>query len=214
MIAYGNVVDSVHWLGPHEIQVRFSSSNVGAFHQLYIGRRLAGRTGFAADRVIRGQYQSGVTQPPLFVVSVDAANLSIDHGSKLPRRPWNLHRLNWTGVGMPADTDRFVITAANNPDEAPLAANRLGAVPYVAGKAAYEFKTPARPCSGDWQFGVTPFDNTCGPDSLHQGNAGTEAIATVRATVYPPDVAYQSDGHRFGVSINGGNATVTFDYRS
>lgn len=213
MIELGNVITSVKRLGPHEIEVAFASSHVDVFHQLYIGRRLAGRTSVASDRFVRGQYQYAITQPPLFIVAVDAANAAIDHGSKLPRRPWNLHRLNWTGTGMSADTDRFVVTAADNPGEAPSDSNRLGAVPYVAGKASYSFDTPARRCSGAWQFGVTPYDNTCGPDALHQGNAGTQTIATVTADVYPPDVAYQDDGHRFGVSVSDGNATVSFTYQ-
>ncbi len=214
MIELGTVIESVQWAGAHEIAVRFASRHTDRWHQLYIGRRLAGWTTFTADRVVRGQYQAGFTQPPLFVVAVDAANLSIDHGDKLPRRPWNLHRLNWTAAGMPADTDRFVVTAADSPGVAPSSSNRLGAVPYVAGRTGYSFDTPAIESCGDWQFGITPFDNRCGPNALHKGNEGTQAIATVNATVYPPDIEPQSDGHRFGIVTGGGEAAISFEYRS
>lgn len=207
----GTVITSARYVGPHALEVRFESSWTG-HHQLYIGRRLASGTVATGDRVLRGQVDPGNTPPPIQVVAVEDSEVGIDHGSKLPDRPYNLHTISWDATGIEADTDRFRVTGATAIDTNPTAF--LGAVQYVAGVTAYSFETPALDASGNWRFGVTPYDSACGPYADDQGNAGTEALATVTAEVYPPDVAIQSDRQRFAVSAAGGMLTVDFDYAS
>lgn len=206
----GTVITAANWLGPHEIQVTFSSSHTG-HHQLYVGRRRAGRTTQKAERTIRAQMLPSVTPAPLQVIAVEDTEVETDYGSSLPDRPYNLHTISWDATGIDADTDRFVVTKATAVDTDPDVFD--GAEPYVSGVTAYSYDTPAIEASGNWRFGITPYDTACGDDHDTRGNAGTEALATVVAEVYPPDVALQSDRQRFNVSASGGTLTVSFSYQ-
>jgi hypothetical protein len=207
----GTVITSAVRQGPHAITVTFDSSHTGR-HQLYVGRTLAAVTGFAAERRMTAQIDPGLTPPPLQVVAVDGSEVATDFGSLLPDRPYNRHRLTWDATGIEADTDRFRITGATAIDTDPT--EFLGAVQYTAGVTAYSFDTPPIEASGDWRFGVTPYDSACGEYADDMGNAGTQALATVTAEVYPPDVALQSDRQRFAASATGGTLTVDFDYQN
>jgi len=211
MIAFGTSIIAAGWRGPHELGVQFASSHSGALHQLYAGRTLIGVTGRASERVVSGQLRPEITPCPLSVVAVSPALRFTDHGQLLARRPWNRHRLTWTAPGL-TDCDRFVITGADDIETDPDDANWLGSVPYHGTAAAYTFETPAVARSGEWRFGVTPYDTACGPDALNPGNAGTETVGAVLAQVAPPDVAFV-DGRRFAVAVAAGTAAITISYR-
>jgi hypothetical protein len=206
----GTVITSAVWLGPHAVRVTFASSHTG-HHQIYVGRRLGAVSASTADRSLTVQIDPGATPPPLQVVAVEATELATDFGSSLPNRPYNLHRVHWSAAGIEADTNRFRITGATAIDTDPT--EFLGAVQYTASVDDYSFETPALAASGDWRFGITPYDSTCGDYADDKGNAGTEALATVTAEVYPPDVELQSDRQRFAMSATGGTLTVDFDYQ-
>jgi len=206
----GTVITSAVKLGPHAIEVTFNSYWSG-HHQLYIGRRLANTSTLKADRSLIAQIDPGDTPAPIQVVGVEDSELATEFGSSLPKRPYNLHRLNWSAAGIESDTDRFRITGATAIDTDPT--EFLAAVNYTSGVDDYEFETPALAASGSWRFGITPFDSSCGDYSDTKGNAGTEALATVTADVYPPDVELQSDRQRFALSATGGTLTVDFDYQ-
>ena len=207
----GTVITSAVWLGPHALEVVFSSGWSGR-HQIYVGRHLAGVSQAAADRSFVVQIPPGDTPPPIQVIAVEDSETATDYGSSLPDRPYNLHRVNWSAAGIEADTDRFRITGATAIDTNPT--EFLGAVQYTVGVNLYDFETPALAASGSWRFGITPYDSACGDYADDKGNAGTQALATITAEVYPPDVALQSDRSRFATSATGGTLTVDFDYQS
>lgn len=206
----GTVITSAVKLGPHAIEITFSSGWTG-HHQLYIGRRLANVTVAKADRKLTAQIDPGDTPAPIQVIAVEDSETATEFGSSLPTRPYNLHRLNWSAAGIEADTDRFRITGATAIDTDPT--EFLAAVQYTVGVNLYQYETPALAASGAWRFGITPYDSTCGDYSDAKGNAGTEALATVTAEVYPPDLELQSDRQRFALSATGGTLTVDFDYQ-
>jgi|GEM_PF-2756414 hypothetical protein len=203
-----NITD-VRWLGSHEIEVTFETARA-TLHQLYIGRTLAGFTTATGERTIHGQLKPEKTPPPLQILSVDGERVDVSYASVLPRRAYNRHRLQWTASGLDADTKRFEVRKAETPDTSPTVA--VGSAEYF-GDGSYEFETPALPCSGGWIFGVTGYDDTCGPDPITSGNEGTEATVTIPAQVMPPDVQLRSDGHRFGLAVSGGTATATIAYK-
>jgi hypothetical protein len=205
----GTVITAASWLGPHEIQVTFATSHSG-HHQLYVGRRLAGQTTYVTERTIRAQVEPSVTPSPLQVLAVEATEVATDFGTSLPDRPYNLHTINWDATGIEADTSRFLITRATAIDTDPTIFD--GAKPYVSGITDYSYDTPPIEASGNWRFGITPYDTACGDDHDTRGNAGTQALATVVAEVYPPDVALQSDRQRFNTTASEGNLTVSFEY--
>jgi hypothetical protein len=207
----GTVITSAVKLGPHAIEITFASSWSG-HHQLYLGRRLANSSSLKADRVLTAQIDPGDTPPPIQVIAVTDTELDTEFGSSLPTRPYNLHTLNWSAAGIEADTDRFRITTATAIDTNPT--EFLAAVEYTVGINLYDFETPAIAASGSWRFGITPFDSSCGDYSDEKGNEGTEALATITADVYPPDIAPQSDRQRFALSATGGTLTVDFDYQT
>jgi hypothetical protein len=207
----GTVITSAVKLGPHAIEITFASSWAG-HHQLYIGRRRADSSTFKADRTLTAQVDNGETPAPIQVIAVEDTEVATDFGSSLPVRPYNLHRLNWSAAGIEADTDRFRITTATAIDTDPT--EFLAAVDYTAGVDLYEYETPALAASGSWRFGITPFDSSCGEYSDSKGNEGTEALATITADVYPPDIDLQSDRQRFALSATGGTLTVDFDYQT
>lgn len=206
----GTHITAARWLGPHEIQVTFETSHTG-HHQLYVGRRLSGTTSVTSARTLRGQVEPSATPPPLQVIAVEDSETATEFGSSLPDRPYNLHTISWEATGIEADTDRFVITRATAVDTNPSVFD--GAEPYVSGVTAYSYDTPAIEASGNWRFGITPYDSACGADHDTRGNAGTQALATVVAEVYPPDVALQSDNQRFTTTASGGTLTVSFEYQ-
>lgn len=204
----GVVIEQAVWLGPHSVRVSFESSHTDYFHQAYVGRRLSAVSGSPADRSLIVQLDpSHATPPPLQIVAVPAHLRSVHHGAKLPDRPYNLHSLNWSAAGFPADTARFDVAGSDTEGGAPNASNVIGSTEWFSGLDDYSLELPALASSGDWKFGVTAYD-----DAQPNGNASDLVEHTIEASVYPPDLEHSS-GDRFGLAISQAVATISFSHR-
>lgn len=197
------------WMGYRAVFVDFVSSHRSGFvFQLYANRTMIGRTTLATERRIIGQLVDEDSPAPLTLIRVDSGNALTDYGPQIPQRPWNRFNLQWSASSFPADAACFEITGSTEADGAIDPENVIARVPFN-GDGAYQYALPPIARSGDWQYAVTPRDN-----SMPLGNAGTSQTVTVAAVVPPPDVVMDQDGKRFTLTADEGVITAEFVYGS
>lgn len=203
----GSMITKTEWLGPNALQVTFRAEGYSTHHfQCYVGKRLAAFTSSPSARslVVDVPYSKRAT--PLTMMAVEPAQRGTDYSSHLEWKPWNFYCINWNAPDpLPADIDRYEVVMSTVAGGAYDTSNVIGVVPHETGRTAYSFSLPAIESTGDWQVAVIPRDNT-----KPSGNAGTAQSSTIAAVVYPLDLALDSEGRRFTVTVSGGTATALF----
>lgn len=209
MILLGRIgITRMDWFGESSLRAQFVSSNVGMFHQAYLGRRLVGETASPSARAITFPAIASDVPEWLQIISVDAAELGIDHGARLPPRPYNRVRLAWSTSGW-SDARLIEITAGRTPGGAVDAANLLGRVMFDVDRG-YQFDTEplAGPGRLSWNFAVAGRD-----DKPPDGNRGTAATISAEILSPPEDLALSGpDEARFAVSVVAQTLVAEFDH--
>ncbi len=203
----GQTIVGAGWVGPRAVVVDFVSEYTSGWHwQLYAGRTLIGVTLSSASRQVVGQLIVDAVPAPLTLIRVDAANRTTDFGALLPAVPWNRYRLNWSVESYPGDTAHFDILASPAAGEAVDETEPVARVPF-RGDGDYSHSLNPFPTAGDWDFRIVPRDN-----ALPLGNAGTPTDITITAETPPPDLAIDSDGNRFTLTVDDGELVAAFSY--
>ncbi|WP_437225033.1 hypothetical protein SH661x_003888 [Planctomicrobium sp. SH661] len=204
MIYLGNItITSLAWSESGGFVVRFESDH-GRLHQLYIGRRLYGETRGTEAREIVAQYDTGGSQYPehVCVVAVDDADVGLEHGSKLPPRPYNRVRVRFpaqvpTGDAIIDDVRTWELFTGQAPEGA-VNYDTARDVAVVDGLHPYELESQPLGPSGEWNVGVLGRDTT-----ELDGNVGTPVEQSAHLLSYPPD--FDDD---FSVAVSAGIATI------
>jgi hypothetical protein len=203
------VITDTVWVGSQSLQVTFVSHHTDRHHQLYAGRKLVGVTSRTDERTITGHVVPTASPCPLQIVAITADLLGTDYGDSLPVRPYNKHQLRWAADGLEADTERFGVFIptefAGDPETLHLCVPSTGDGNYAA-------EVPAVDQSGDWTYAVQPIDDAAGDDPIIEGNYGDATEITVRAKVYPPDLALNADRTRFTATAQDGTLTLRWAY--
>lgn len=197
-------ITEMDWIGQHTLEVRYETNLVDRFFQLYAGRKLVGVSETMVGRVVLGQVMPTLIPPPMTLLAVTPDDRLTNFGHKLPPRPWNRYRLDWSANSYPPDSRFFDVEASPAAGEEP--ETLLARVEYL-GDISYSFDLPELTSGGLWQYRLTPRDN-----ALPLGNAGTAETVEIAALVYPADVALDEDGNRFQVALVEGVATISFDW--
>lgn len=201
-------ITKIGWLGRREIFVDLVSDRTDRLYQLYSGRRLIGTTVTTTERRVTGQVQPSDAMIPITIVSVPVADRFTDYGSQLPSWPWSRYKLKWNAASYPADAKLFEITSGTTPGGAVDSTNVVARTLFK-GDGDYEQELPPIPKSGEWNYEITPVD-----DSKPNGNKGTAATAQINALVPPLDLLMRSDGTRFTVSAASAVASFDFTYQT
>lgn len=202
MIRFGQIkLTSLRWVGPAAIRVQFHSLHESARHQVYAGRRLLGETEDIDQREIVVQYRSA--SPEMFqVIAVDGDDRGIDHGSKLPRRPYSAVRLAVDTTGWPADTAFIDVFRSPLPgDEVDL--TRHVARQLYEGEKTYQIELDPLPRTGTYEIEIAGRDNRPGG-----GNVGSPTTLSVPVIAFPHDVLTVS-GKRLSVTTEESQTVVT-----
>jgi hypothetical protein len=203
----GFAITSAAWIGANTLLVRFDSTYVDRFHQLYLGRTLIGISGSFAARNVQGVGSPSHYPEELQLVAVTADDRLTDFGWALPPRPYNRVNLGWTTAGWgAAGVKKIEIVAGDAPGGAVDVANVLARIPFDTDRT-YGFVTDPLEGSGTWNFGVAGRDGT-----LPLGNRGTELDIACAINARPPDVALAGDGTRLTESVSAGNWNIGFSY--
>jgi hypothetical protein len=209
MILFGRIgITRMEWFGESSLRAEFVSSNAGMFHQAYLGRRLVGETPSADARAITIPAIASDVPEWLQIIAVDAVDLGVDHGTKLPPRPYNRVRLAWTTSGW-TDARLIEITAGRIPGGAVDDTNVLGRVMFDIDRA-YDFDTEplAGPGRRAWNFAVAGRD-----DKPPDGNRGTAATISAEILSPPEDLALSGpDAARFSVDVVGQSLVAEFEH--
>jgi hypothetical protein len=209
MILFGRIgITRMEWFGESSLRAEFVSSNAGMFHQAYLGRRLVGETPSADARAITIPAIASDVPEWLQIIAVDAVDLGVDHGTKLPPRPYNRVRLAWTTSGW-TDARLIEITAGRIPGGAVDDTNVLGRVMFDIDRA-YDFDTEplAGPGRRAWNFAVDGRD-----DKPPDGNRGTAATISAEILSPPEDLALSGpDAARFSVDVVGQSLVAEFEH--
>ena len=190
--------------GAAGIRVTFSTVHAGFMHQLYAGRTKISETTSATQRVLDGQLFLSRWPQWLSVVAVSGADVGVDHGSKLPDRPYNVVQLTfdqatWAGAAHEIDVKIFELFRGSAP---------AGAIDYTVPRDAgladsaaptYTLRTDPLPGTGSWNLGIRGRDTT-----EANGNSGTAAEIAESVIAIPPD--FDSP---FTVAVVAGTGTVT-----
>ena len=198
-------ITGIEWTGQRALSVEVETTRADLYLQLYAGRRLAGVSERSGSGRVTGQVLSK-SPIPLTIVLVPAAERETDYGQRLPRRPWNQYRVNWSATGFPADTKWFDVAQSAEGESVDFATAQ-SRVPFYEGLEAYSFELEPFDESGTYEVGIRPRD-----DALPDGNPGTAATLTIPASVYPPDVQLNEDGTRLSVNVSDGNLEASFQY--
>lgn len=204
----GTPITDVQPAGAGGVRVAFrADGHSGRVFQLYVGRTLAAVTRSTTQRVLFGQVPPGDRAVPLRIAAVVPSLANTDHGKLLADHAWRSYRILWTPPDpVPSDLAGFDVVMSTTAGGSYDVTNIKGHVPYEAGKASYEYTVHVDE-TGDWEFAVITRDQ-CRPS----GNEGTADFETVAATVLPADLAVDSAGNRFSVSVSSGTATFDFTY--
>lgn len=194
----GGITDvQARWVSPTAIDVSFTSSNSGMTHQLYYGRRLVAETSNPAVRVLTAQVDPGPWQNHLQVLAVSGTDAGVDHGSDLPRRPYNVAKLVIDASNFPADAAHLDVFRGATAGAA-VSETVWFRIPYE-GARSYTVYTPPLPGSGTWNLSIVGRDSR--PNG---GNVGTPIALTVTVDAHPPDFV-----DPFTVSVSSGTGTIT-----
>lgn len=202
MIRLGQIkLTSLRWVGPSAIRVQFHSLHEGMRHQVYAGRRLLGETEDVDQRELVVQYRS--TSPEMFqVIAVDGDDRGVDHGSKLPLRPYSAVRLAINTVGWPADTAFIDVFRSPTPG-AEVDTTQPASRQLYEGEKTYQIELDPLPRTGAYELQIVGRDNR--PNG---GNLGTPTSVTVPVIAFPKDVQ-TIGGKRVATEIEDGIVTVT-----
>lgn len=203
----GFTITSMGWLGPRAVFVDFETTYINKFHQLYAGKELIGVTSALAETRIVGQLDPSPSPRPILLLAVQPADRLTDFSSGFPPRPWNRFDLDWSGVGMPADTKEFIVTSGTIPGGAVDDSNELGRVPFTSAGLPYTFHTDPVDEGGLWNLRVRAIDN-----ARPSGNVGTAANVSDTAYIHPPDVLMNASGGRLTATVVNGIVAIDFDY--
>ncbi|MBW3538763.1 MAG: hypothetical protein KY476_00685 [Planctomycetes bacterium] len=204
-------ITKAQWVGTHDLLVRFSSTYVASYHyQLYAGRTRVAVTTNPNDRTLLATLKPSVWPQHLWLLAVALAERLTDYGSALPLRPYNVAELTFSTSTWPADSEFIDITAGTVPGGAVDPANLLERILFDTTRQ-YSIRVDPRGPSGTWNFKPTGRDNR--PPAIagdEPGNLGTALAFSQELLTHPQDVVLDDDGHRFGVSVAGGTATLTY----
>lgn len=196
------------YLGESSLQVQFVSDWTGMYHQVYLGRRLVGETAAPSERTVTALVAPADVAEWLQVVAVDADELGLDRGERLPRRPYNRVRLAWDTTGW-TDARLIEVAAGTAPGGAVVATNVIERVLFDVNRR-YELDTPALrgPGRREWNFEVAGRDET--PPT---GNRGTPTAISAEILSPPPDLAIANpDAPRFTGAVVSQALVLEFDY--
>jgi len=203
----GTQITQLEWSGPNSIQVTFRADEwTDKRFQLYVGKQLAAVTLTADQRTLTADIPFTTRAIPLSIIVVDPVDSNTDYSSLLEWKPWNIYCITFTAPDpLPADIDRYDIVMSTAAGESYDTSNVVKVVPHEAGRTIYHVELPDIVASGDWEVAVIPRDN-----ALPNGNAGTPAVETISAVVYPADLQLDTNGRRFTVAVASGVLTAAF----
>lgn len=202
----GFQISAVGWLSSQAIFVRFSSSYGGSYvYQLYAGRTLIGVTRSPLQRRVVGELQPSNWPQHLTLLAVDPGQSLNDYGASLPIRPYNKVRLRFTTASWPADAKLIELSAGTVVGGAVDPENIVRKIPFDT-DGEFEIFSPPMAGTGTWNFEIAGRDNR--PNA---GNRGTALAVSAEVLAHPPDVVLQADDSRLAVTLDAGEATITFE---